>query len=305
MKRAGMWAIGLAAMLVWINLAAAKDANERPKQPSAPHLPKGVKVLRDFPYVENGHERNRLDLYLPEKAAAKLPLVVWIHGGGWKAGSKENCPGVSMVTRGYALASINYRLSQHAPFPAQIQDCKAAIRWLRANAQQYHLDADHIGVWGGSAGGHLVALLGTTGNVKELEGSGHLDQSSRVQCVVDFFGPTDFVGWDPEFNKAVYEMIAHLLGGPVLENKEKARQASPVTYVSKSAAPFLIMHGDQDKLVPLAQSQVLAAALKKAGAEVTLQVIQGAGHGGPAFSTPENLKQIDDFFAKHLGKEMP
>jgi len=226
MKRSWIWAIGLVVTLVWVNLAAAQ---EQPKRPAPPRLPEGVKVLRDLLYVAGGHERNRLDLYLPEKAEGRLPLVVWIHGGGWQGGNKENCPAVPFATRGYAVASINYRLSQHAVFPAQIEDCKAAIRWLRANAAKYHFDADHIGVWGESAGGHLVALLGTTGGVKDLEGSGgNLDQSSRVQCVVDWFGPTDFVGWDPNFNKAVYPMIAHLLGGLVQENKEKARKASPL-----------------------------------------------------------------------------
>jgi len=289
--------IGLVAMLAWVNLAAAQ---ERPMAPA------GVKLVQDLPYVEHGHERNRLDLYLPEKVEGRLPLVVWIHGGGWEAGSKENCPALSLVTKGYAVASINYRLSQHAVFPAQIEDCKAAIRWLRANAAKYHIDADHIGVWGASAGGHLVAMLGTTGNVKELEGNGgNLDQSSRVQCVVDWFGPTDFVGWDPNFNKAVYSMIARLLGGAADANKEKARKASPLFYVSKDAAPFLIVHGNQDNLVPLAQSEALAAALKKAGVEVKLVVVKGNGHGGPGFNSPENRKLIEDFLARHLGKGRP
>ena len=264
----------------------------------------GVKVLRDLQYVEGGHERNRLDLYLPEKAEGRLPLIVWIHGGGWQGGSKEGCPAVPFATKGYAVASINYRLSQHAVFPARIEDCKAAIRWLRANSAKYSIDPQRIGVWGASAGGHLVALLGTTGGVKDLEGTGgNLDQSSRVQCVVDWFGPTDFVSWDPNFNKAVYSMIARLVGGPVQENKEKARKASPLNYVSKDSAPILIMHGDKDTLVPLIQSEVLTEALKKAGVEVTLRVIQGNGHGGPGFGTPESRKVIEDFFAKHLSKE--
>ena len=180
MSRTWLGVIGLAMMLTWLSPAAAQ--------------PKGVQALRNLPYVANGHERQRLDLYLPEKAEGRLPLIVWIHGGAWWAGSKEDCPAVPLAAKGYAVASINYRFSQHAVFPAQIEDCKAAIRWLRANAAKYHLDADHIGVWGASAGGHLVALLGTTGGVKELEGKGgNLDQSSRVQCVVDWFGPTDFV----------------------------------------------------------------------------------------------------------------
>ena len=134
MKRIWLGVIAVAVTLAWISSAAAQ--------------PQGVQVLRNLAYVANGHERNRLDIYLPEKPTGRLPLVVWIHGGGWEAGSKEGCPAVPLVAKGYAVASINYRFSQHALFPAQIEDCKAAIRWLRANAAQYHLDPDHIGVWG-------------------------------------------------------------------------------------------------------------------------------------------------------------
>ncbi len=301
MKQTWNLVIGLAAMLAWVTLAASQ---ERPKRPAAPKLPAGVKVLRDLQYVEGGHERNRLDLYLPEKAEGRLPLVVWIHGGAWLAGSKEGCPAVPLTAKGYAVASINYRLSQHAVFPAQIEDCKAAIRWLRANAAKYQLDADHIGVWGASAGGHLVAMLGTTGNVKELEGKGgNLDQSSRVQCVVDWFGPSDLPMGGSHDDPGSPE--SRLIGGPVLENKEKARKASPLTYVSKDSAPFLIMHGDKDNVVPPGQSDVLANALKKAGVEVTLVVVRGNGHGGPGFSSPENRKLVEDFFTKHLRTEKP
>jgi len=285
--------VGLAVILA---AGGRLTSQEPPPGPSA-----GPKVLRDLPYVEGGHQRNRLDLYLPEKSAGPRPLVVWIHGGGWQGGSKEGCPVVGFVAQGYVAASINYRLSQHAVFPAQIEDCKAAIRWLRTHAAMYGIDPDRIGVWGASAGGHLVALLGTTGGVKELEGNGgHLDQSSRVQCVVDLLGPSDFLSWDPNFNPGVYTMITHLLGGPVPQNRDKARKASPLTYVDKNSAPFLIEHGDKDSLVPLEQSQLLASALKKAGVEVTLQVLPGSGHGGPAFTSPENRKLIVDFFAKHL-----
>ncbi len=299
MKPRWIWAIGLAAMLAWVNLAASQ---ERPRRPAPPRLPEGVRVEQDLPYVEGGHERNRLDLYLPEKAEGRLPMVVWIHGGAWLAGSKEGCPAVPLTAKGYAVASINYRLSQHAPFPAQIEDCKAAIRWLRANAAKYHLDPDHVGVWGASAGGHLVAMLGVTGGVKELESQGgNLDQSSRVQCVVDWFGPSDLLTMAGGHNNPG-SPESRLIGGPVQENKEKARKASPLTYVGKDAAPFLIMHGDQDRTVPLQQSELLAEALQKAGAKVTLVVVKGNGHGGPGFSSPENRKLIEDFFAKHLGK---
>jgi acetyl esterase/lipase len=189
-------------------------------------------------------------------------------------------------------------LSQHATFPAQIEDCKAAIRWLRANAAKYHFDPDHIGVWGASAGGHLVALLGTTGGMKELEGKeGKLEESSRVQAVVDWFGPSDFrkIGVAPKTSPVV-----KLLGGQISETKEKAALASPLAHVARGEPPFLIMHGDKDATVPLAQSEMLADALKKAGVEVTLKVLKGAKHGGPEFSTPESRKLIEEFFDKHL-----
>jgi acetyl esterase/lipase len=282
--------MGLAVLLASISPAVAEQ---------------GVQALRNLPYVANGHQRQRLDILLPEKPTGRLPLVVWIHGGGWEGGSKEDCPGVPLVAKGYAVAAINYRLSQHALFPAQIEDCKAAIRWLRANAAQYHLDPDHIGVWGSSAGGHLVALLGTTGGVKEFDGQGgNLDQSSRVQCVVDFCGPTEMMTMGKLADKPD-GVVAKLIGGVVQDNKEKARAASPLTYVSKDSAPFLIFHGDKDDIVPLAQSEVLTRALKKAGVEVELRVLKGSGHGGKEFLSPESWKLIEDFFAKHLGKKTP
>lgn len=287
MTKAQRGTIGVALVLAWANLAVSQEQQ----------------AFRDIPYVEGGHERNCLDLYLPKETTSPVPLVVWIHGGGWEGGSKEDCPALSLVGKGYAVASINYRLSQHAPFPAQIEDCKEAIRWLRANATKYHIDASHIGVWGGSAGGHLAALLGVTGDVKELDGrGGHLNHSSRVQCVVDWFGPTDFVRWDPDFNGRVYSMITRLLDGDPRENKQMARQASPVAYVDDHSAPFLIVHGTEDNLVPFDQSQTLADALCKCGVDVTLQIINNAGHGGPEFTNSENSKRIEDFFAKHLGK---
>jgi acetyl esterase/lipase len=296
MKLTRMGLIGLTLLLAGLALAGAQVAK-------TPGLPEGVKVERNLAYVPKGHERQVLDLYLPEKAAGKLPLVVWIHGGGWQAGNKDGCPALFLTAKGYAVASINYRLSQHAVFPAQIEDCKAAIRWLRANADKYHLDKDRIGVWGASAGGHLVALLGVTNGEKELEGKdGDLGQSSGVQCVVDFFGPTDFVHWDRDFNKSVNGVIDKLLGGAAPTHTEEARKASPITYVSKDAAPYLILHGDKDNIVPLSQSEELAKALKEAGVEAQLVVLKGAGHGGPGFDSAENRKLIAEFFEKHLKK---
>jgi acetyl esterase/lipase len=280
---------------VLLGLASAVHAQQAP-----PKLPEGTKVHGNLEYVQGGHERQKLDLYLLEHADGPLPVIVWVHGGGWFAGSKDGGgPALPLVGKGYAVAAINYRLSQHAPFPAQIEDCKAAIRWLRANAKMYNLAPEHIGVWGASAGGHFVALLGTSGDVKDLEGKeGPTDQSSSVQAVVDWFGPTDLTKMGGSHDQP-NSPEARLLGGPVLDNKDKAARASPITYVTKDNPPFL-MHGDKDPTVPFSQSELLADALKKAGVEVTLQPVKGAGHGGREFSSAENLKLIEVFLDRHL-----
>jgi len=265
--------------------------------------PTTPRVVRNLPYVANAGPRHVLDLYLPQHASTPCPLVIWIHGGGWSSGTKQDCPPRSLLPFGYAAASLEYRLSQDAIFPAQIEDCKAAIRWLRAQAGQYGIDPKRIGVWGGSAGGHLVALLGVTGRIKDFDTGENLDQSSAVQCVVDFFGPTDFIHWgnvpDPRLDTAS-SAIARLIGGTILTHLAAARSASPIYYVSKDAAPFLIVHGDKDPVVPLQQSQILEAALQKAGVASTLRVIPGGGHGGPGFGTVEVNKQILEFFNLHL-----
>ncbi|HZZ71628.1 MAG TPA: alpha/beta hydrolase [Pirellulales bacterium] len=268
---------------------------------AAADLP-NVTIERNLPYVAHGHERQKLDLYLPtqEAGAVPLPVLVWIHGGAWQEGSKDNPPALPLLSDGYALASINYRLSQHAVFPAQIEDCKAAIRWLRANAKKYHLDPDHIGVFGASAGGHLAALLGTTAGVKALEGTlGNADQSSQVQCVVDWFGPTDLAalaGADED----VKSPIAKLLGGPAIKHPELAKQGSPLTYVGRHVAPIMITHGTKDSIVPIAQSADFAAALKKAGADVTYTVVEGGGHGFTPQKTAELALPLRAFLAKYL-----
>ncbi len=260
------------------------------------------KILRDLAYVSNGHPRHKLDLYLP-KNPANAPLIVWIHGGAWQQGDKERTPAQIFVEEGYAVASINYRLSQHAVFPAQIIDCKTAIRWLRVHAKEYGYNPDRIAVWGSSAGGHLVALLGTSGDVKEFDTGENLGVSSRVQAVVDFFGPTDFTQMSrfPSTIKhdAPDSPESKLIGGAVPDNKAKAARANPVTYVTPDDPPFLIMHGDKDNTVPLNQSELLDAALKKAGVDVTFHVVKGAGHG---FGGPEINEKVRQFLAKHLRK---
>lgn len=259
------------------------------------------RALRDLPYVTGGSAKQRLDLYLPSEAkSTPVPLMVYVHGGGWQAGSKNDCP---VRPQGFAIASIEYRFSQDAPFPAQIEDCKAAIRWLRAHAAEHGIDAHRIGAWGASAGGHLVALLGTTGEIRDFDKGENLDQSSAVQCVIDWFGPADFLHYGEipaDKLLAGNNAVARLLGGPVPERLGLARKASPITYVSKTAAPFLILQGDKDEIVPLQQSQELNAALLKAGVESTLIVVPGAGHGGPGFSSPENLQRMLAFESKYL-----
>jgi acetyl esterase/lipase len=265
-------------------------------------LPEGVRAFRDIAYVPGGGVSQTLDLFLPASTSARpVPLIVWIHGGAWHAGSKDSCPALPMLTKGFAVASINYRLSQQAIFPAQIHDCKAAIRWLRAHAKQYNLDAEHVGVWGSSAGGHLVALLGVTVDLKELEGDeGNLDQSSRVQAVCDWYGPTDLTTLISDHAANTNSPVTQLLGGPASQNKQKAAAANPLTYINKNAAPFLIMHGEQDKLVSIHQSEILHCALQQAGIETTLQRLPNAGHGSPDFYKPAMRELVEKFFIRHL-----
>jgi acetyl esterase/lipase len=262
--------------------------------------PPGLRASKDLPYVEGGHERQRLDLYLPETSRGLLPVVIWVHGGAWRGGSKDRCPAERLVARGYAVASINYRLSQHATFPAQIEDCKAAVRWLRAHAQQYGLDPRRFGVWGASAGGHLVALLGVAGDVKELEGTGgSAQQSSRVQCVVDWFGPTDFLKMGGTHDDPA-SPESRLIGAPIQQNAAKVARANPIRYVTPDDPPFLIVHGDADPTVPIGQSELLEAALKAARVEVSFLRLAGAGHGGPQFQAAAVQGAIDLFLDRHL-----
>ena len=267
-----------------------------------------VRAVRDLAYVPDGHERQKLDIYLPKEAApdAKLPVIVWVHGGAWRGGSKEQCPAVWFVRRGYAVASIGYRLSQHAIFPAQLEDCKAAIRYLRANAGTYGLNPDRFGVWGSSAGGHLAASLGTTGDVKDFDKGPNLEFSSRVQVVCDFFGPSDFTKM-ADFESRIDHNApdapeALLVGGPVQEKKDECRRANPVTYVTKDDPPFLIVHGDKDPIVPFNQSELLRDALSRAGVDVRFHAVKDGGHG---FRDKEVDRMVLEFFDKHLQPQAP
>ena len=264
-------------------------------------------VYKELAYVSDGHARQKLDLYLPE-GKGPFPVLVWIHGGAWRAGSKDRARGLDWLNPGVAVASVNYRLSQHATFSAQIEDCKSALRWLRAHAQTYHLDANRFLAWGASAGGHLVALL-VTGDTRSFDVPGdHLHQSSAVLAVVDEYGPTDFLqmdAMDGDSGRIVHDNASspesQLIGGPIQEHPEKVQSANPLTYVSKNDASFLIIHGDQDPLVAYGQSVILHDALQHTGVEAKLYTVKGGKHGW--FKDPQVTKNIHAFIMKHLGLE--
>jgi acetyl esterase/lipase len=220
-------------------------------------------------------------------------LVVWIHGGAWVNGNKENTPALFLLEQGFALASIRYRLSGQAAFPAQIEDCRAAIRFLRTNAAKYGYDAGKIGVWGSSAGGHLVALVGTMGTGDD-----------KVQAVVNWYGPTNLRRMSMHASVIDHDSPiapeSRLIGATVQQNAELAERANPITYITKDDPPFFIQHGDADSTVPLEQSELLYEALQAAGVPVEFEVLHGAGHGGPLFQQAANLEKIRSFLAKHL-----
>ncbi len=287
-------------------------------------------------YATVGGRALQLDLYRPTSLATPAPLVVWVHGGGWSGGSRFPAQSAAELNaRGIAVASISYRLTsqagqfgdQQVSFPAQIHDVKAAVRWLRANAGTYGLHAGRIGAWGSSAGGHLVALLGTSGDVDLIEGAVGLadGHSSRVQAVVDYYGPTDIVQMVPDGGGAAHDAFnsaeSALLGftaadegigvlraqaansaNPYPLYRELARQLNPVTWVDAADPPFLIVHGTADAVVPIGQSRRLRNALQAAGRSVQMIEVAGGAHGGfPA----DVQRQAQDFLVAQLTAAVP
>ena len=304
-----VFAIVAVALAVQVSTRAVGQApaSGSPAGSSSSGVSSGIDKRENINYAGSNLPRQTLDLYLPT-TPGKHPLVIWIHGGGWRAGSKDRCGYTYLVNDGYAVASINYRLSVDATFPAQIHDCKGAVRFLRANAAKYGIDPERVGVIGGSAGGHLAALLGTTADVKELEGNigGNLTQSSRVQAVVDLFGPTvlysdrredhlrlDFPG-NPLWN---------LFGGQPSKMQELAKQASPLFHVTKDDAPILMLHGTRDIIVELLHSEKLRDACVEQEIDHRLIVMEGAAHGGPQFGDDAARTAIREFFGKHLAQK--
>jgi acetyl esterase/lipase len=248
-----------------------------------------------------------LDIYLPE-GVRDPPLLVWVHGGAWSAGSKEQYPAV-FVAKGFALASLDFRQSTAARFPANVHDIKAAVRFLRAHASEYGYRANRIAIGGASSGAHLAALVGVTNGDAQLEGTegNDLKQSSAVQAIVSYFGASNLntiLAQSTPVGLNVREpALRQLLGGlPPGEVAELATLASPVTHVSKASPPLLLFHGDQDPQMPINQSHELQGAYQKLGLDVDFDVLHGAAHGGDMFFEGEALERAVKFLTRTVAR---
>ncbi|WP_309710935.1 alpha/beta hydrolase [Armatimonas sp.] len=270
--------------------------------PAQARAQEGVVFEKGIEFTNPDDQHLKLDLARPEKGDGPFPAVLCIHGGGFRAGTRDGYDGLikQLAARGYVAITVDYRLAPKYPFPAAIHDVKAAVRWLRANAAKYHINPERIGVTGGSAGGHLALYLGVTGGVKELEGDGgNPTQSSKVNCVVNFYGPSDLTR---SYGKSVdaAEVLPLFLGGSVEKERPKHITASPLYWVTPQAPPTLCVHGTKDNYVAYEQSIWMVDRLLAAGVDAELVTLQGAGHGFGG----EQAKQADAalfaFFDKYL-----
>jgi acetyl esterase/lipase len=269
-------------------------------------------TITDVAYASTSSAQ-KMDIYIPE-GTGPFPVVVLIHGGAFMMGDKsgEASNAAALVANGIAAASINYRLSGEAKYPAQIQDCKAAVRFLRANATKYNLNPDKIGSWGASAGGNLSSLLGTTSGVSELEGAslGNSGFSSKVIASVDWFGPINFLTMDAEATALGFSITTNssaspeskLIGAAVQTVPDLVAKANPTTYITSDDAAFFIQVGSIDRNIPYTQSLNFYNALKtvKGSADVSYELLDGAGHGGSQFSSTSNMAEVTTFFSKYL-----
>lgn len=266
-------------------------------------IPEGYFAEKDVVYSQVDGIDLKLDIYYTRRTDNPLPLVIWVHGGGWRGGDKRNIRlAGELLEEGYAVASINYRLSGQATFPAQIIDCKAAVRWLRANARKYNVDPYKFAAWGSSAGGHLVALLGTAEDKFEWEQGDYLEYSSSVQAVVDWYGPTDFTRMNDIKGKkdhfAPDSPESRLIGGAVPDNPEKVQNANPVNYITKKTPPFQIYHGKNDSMVLPNQAEIIHEALKAQGHEPDFAILENMRHGGKEWN--KYVPNVKLFLDKHL-----
>jgi acetyl esterase/lipase len=272
----------------------------------------------DVPYASLS-PAHRLDIYLPDGGDGPFPVIVSIHGGAFMGCDKADgqvMPMLEGLKRGYAVVAVNYRLSGEAKFPAQIQDVKAAVRWIRAEAARYGFDPCRIAAWGGSAGGYLATMLGVTSGVKELEDLGldNAEQPSDVQCVVDWYGPTDFLKLDDWLSEsgltprpgmehsAPHSPESVLLGEQITKIPDRVKAANPETYITPAVPPFFVQHGTGDSVIPVRCSLNLAARLAQVAGSSTVQLelIEGADHADPRFETADNVQKVLAFLDKHL-----
>ena len=289
---------GLVAALLCLPMLAVQPAH-------AQEAREDYQVHKDIVYGQVDGRVLLVDLYIPNDTP-EPPLLVWVHGGAWRSGSKSSVGPLGLASAGFAIASVDFRPSAEAPFPGQIHEIKAAIRFLRAEASTYGYDAGRIPIGGNSSGGHLAALVGVTNGHAALEGEvgDHLDQSSSVQAIVDYYGPTNLASILPQSTPHGLSVrqpaLELLLGGQPDAVPELAELASVVTHVDATDPPLLILHGDQDPQVPINQSHELHGAYKELGLTVHFEVIHGAAHGGPAFYDAERNELARRFLEKAL-----
>jgi acetyl esterase/lipase len=285
-------------------LAALAATAQRTDNPPF-RLPPGVEMKTGLIYATVNGRKLHLDLFLPKQGQGPFPGVVYIHGGGWRSGVKEQFhrQAAYMATKGFAGACIEYRLSGEAKYPAAVQDSKAAVRWMRANAEKYQIDPNRIGAAGGSAGGHLVAMLGTTYGIGKLEGNGgNAGFSSQVQAVAAFNPVLDLVSRVKANPDTAPAAMALFLAAKYVENPKLWAEASPITHVDEKSAPFLFLHGTADTTVPYQQSASMMKRLEVAGVHAEIFTAEGAGHG--FFNHPpwfeSTLKRMEQFFTEML-----
>ncbi len=295
----------------WLTLAVAALLSLQPGFAVGQVTGRGTaagRIEREIPFAEVDNHRLLLDLYLPPDSVDRpVPVVVWVHGGAWRAGSRSSVPVQSLTEHGFAVASVDYRLSPVARFPAQVHDIKAAIRFLRANAGKYGLDVKKFAIAGASAGGHLAALTGVSGRDLEGQVGEHLDQSSAVSAIVSFYGASNLQTIlsqsTPHGLSVRVPALQLLLGDQPDEQPALARLASPVAHVDGNDPPLLLIHGDQDPQMPINQAHELHGAYLKFKRPVELDVVYGAAHGGYAFYTPERIAHVAAFLRKSLSSE--
>lgn len=298
---AGVLLLGATVALLLTGLGAQSA-------PETWRLSDGVEVLSGIPYAQVGKTTLHLDIVRPQdESAAPSPVVVYIHGGAWRTGDRRNGMRylLPVARAGYVGVSIDYRLTREARFPAQIYDCKAAVRWVRAHIADYGGDPQRIAIAGSSAGGHLALLLGLSNGEADLEGAegNDTDESSAVSLIVDWFGPSDLRYQDQQLNNWEQMIMREFLGGLPDEQPDLAVLASPITHIDATDPPVLIIHGTADDTVPIELSRKLYKALQAAGVEAEFIEVPGGGHGDFRYTHPDQDQLVDmmiEFLDRHF-----